>query len=291
MIARLAVALAPLALGACTSRHQVAEYELHVRYVAETDCLMLAEVEHGIASNAPEPAVDGLRSVLAGRRVYPPEGGWISLDLDDLPTPVSDGEPAALRDLREFAGAVHVERSFLCVDEQGRLSLFRTTRVDHFRRQLEIVDAWWNRERAKDAPAPFAPTFPFLDRESNEMSRSAFASGHPWLSIDGDAVVLDVPMTSGNAARCLSVVAGAGGKVDPGLSQLLEQVTRLEVRDGHVRLAFGPEAPHVFRFPNTIRQPVANDGLPERVRSGHLEVADARALSVALLEFDRRAPK
>src|SRR5690349_1700489 len=132
-----AVALAvALLCCACSSAYSVSEQEVLVRLLAKDDALSILEVQTGLGA-APariDDAVSALTSVLGGAKRFPPEQGFISLDLD-VPKDEKWSE-IERADFREFADNVHVEESALFRDDRGQLCFLRRTRIDHLRRTL-----------------------------------------------------------------------------------------------------------------------------------------------------------
>jgi hypothetical protein len=156
----------------------------------------------------------------------------------------------------------------LFLDGQGRLSLFRLTRVERFERVLVLVNEWFNREEREhdDEERAFRPDFPIFDEASWKLVRDAIATGHRWLSVEDGAIVLDVPMTESSAARCLAeIVSESRTSEDPTALQFFEQLTSVSVRDGHARLRFCGEPRPVLRFAADSDHADYDDALKRRL--------------------------
>ncbi len=269
LVASILAALALLTATSCSS-YRSTESETLVRFVPKDNVLLLLEIEHGIEAEGDSPAaiqiaVGALRAAHGGARIYPPGGGLLTLDFDKVEDGMEAERAAAFR---ELADAVHVEDRGLFLDEQGRLSFFRLTRVERFDRVLVLVNEWFNREAGgtdKDA-RPFRPEFPIYDEASWKLVRAAIGSGHRWLSVEGDAIVLDIPMTEASAALCLAELVSESRK-DKDLTalQFFEQLTSLEVRDGHARLRFCGEPKPVLRFSYLSKQQDYDDAVERRL--------------------------
>ncbi len=245
---RLLVLLASfLALfcGASCSSYRIEEGGLSFRYLPREDALIVLEFEGGIHTDGSgAEAAKDLATAVSGRRVYPPEGGLIRLDLDKEPEPAKPGEEQERADLVELAACVRVLEAHV-FEREGKLCFVRVSRIDRFRHVLEIVNAFINREHLRQASAStrFTPDFPVFDELTRDMIHTAAAGGHAWLSAEAEAIVLDVPMTSANAARCLGWIeeqARTHGDKQP---SVFDQVTSLEVAHSRVLLRFG-QAPH-----------------------------------------------
>lgn len=263
--------LALLGVTSCSS-YRVREHETIVRFVPEDDVAYVLEVDCGIEATSDDAsiaqAVDALRSAASGRRRYPAEGGLFSVDFDDPENFVTpDGVGAA--EYREVAAAVSVEASGLYLDDRGRLSFYRLTRIDRCGRLLELVTAWIRRQgaSAEEDAQTFVPSFPYFDEASWKMARASLEAGHRWLSIEGDCLVLDLPMTEANAASCLRYLATEERvRSNEQLFQLFGQLTGVEISGGHARLRFfGPER-RVMRFEGRDDDASYDDAVKKRLQ-------------------------
>lgn len=184
-----------------------ADEEHYWRIDGARDVVEWIEIEHGLTSLS-EDAPEQLRAVLNGRAVFPPCGGFPSIALDDL----AGGESATERDA---AVNVHVVGAHLVLDDRGRITLWRRTRIE---RATALMDAFqreaWLRATDKDASGP--PGFGVnvaADSESRELQHAALLSGLRVWQLDGDAFVLELPMTAACAQRCID--AWKSDPVDP----------------------------------------------------------------------------
>ncbi|MBK7644544.1 MAG: hypothetical protein IPJ19_16115 [Planctomycetes bacterium] len=246
MIHRLiTLAFGALALLFCAgcSDYSVARQELHARYLAEEDALLVLEVEYGIdAGDVPDPkAVEALLHSLNGARRYPPEGGLVSFDFDKPLPEAAQGMEREQRDLKEFAANVKVEDTHMFVDERKRLSFLRLTRISHVQRMLKLLNAFMNRASAREASwaKPLASEFPIFDQGTYDAFHKAVADGHEWLRIENEAFVIDAPMTEANAARCLQWIRqGSKGEREAEYYAWFDQMTSCEVGPEHTQLRF-----------------------------------------------------
>jgi hypothetical protein len=292
LVAPICAALALLTASACSS-YRSTESETLARFLPKENALLVFELEHGIQSEVDGPAaveiaVGALRRAGNGARIYPPGGGLITLDFDE------DGEAESMEAeraaaFREFAHSVHVVDRGLFVDGQGRLSFFRLTRLERFDRLLELVNEWINREengREMDA-RPFRPEFPVFDEASWKLVRAAVGSGHAWLAVDADAIVLDIPMTEANAAQCLAEVVSESRKADdPTPLQFFEQLSGIAVGAGRARLRFCGEPKPVLRFTSRAQDQDYDDAVQRRLVELGVELGgpDASARARAQVE-------
>jgi hypothetical protein len=247
-----------LSLSSCfEDTYEVAESEVLLRYLPERDELLVLEIEHGIEQGhkSEDPvrlATDALRGIVEGKRVYPASGEWMATDLDEIVLSTNGLTEQEQADLVGFTSALHVEDRGLYLEGPDRLSLFRLTRIERFRRVLEIVSRSFNRE-CNSHPRqtlPPEPEFPLFDEPSRELFRSAIAKDHGWLSIREGAIVLDVPMTSANAARCLAWIAGEGSNADKARDELTiyREASSVVAAEGHTLLRYCEPSRPVPRF-------------------------------------------
>ncbi len=280
----LATSVLILAATSCESAYHFEREELLFRYTPKDDSLLVLEVEHGI-SGKPETAADALESGVKGRRLYPAEGGFINIDLDKTDTSVEPGKEQEHADLLEFAHSVQVVDARVFLDDQGRLSFLRLTRLSKFRRMLELVNAQMNRDHAGegDPAKPFEPRYPIFDEATRDLFKAAWSSGHAWLRIEGEAFVLDAPMTGSNAARCLDWLAREADRTrveeEP---DWIGQMTSLEIAKGHALLRYGEAPKQVIRFEvKEKHEPADSAPIQAALKERGVAVGDWSALSVA----------
>ncbi len=298
-------ALSLLSLPSCfESTYEPAESEVLLRFLPEKDELLLLELEHGIkeGGKSPEPmraAADALRGIAEGKRVYPASGDFFATDLDELLKRA--GEPAEKEvtgqeraDLLEFANTVHVEDHGLYLDGERGLSLYRLTRLEHFRRVLEITSQFVNRSFRKDGEnaLPPDPGFPLYDEASRELFRAAVAKDHPWVGIQGAAIVFDMPMTSASAARCLAWIAGEGRTPDDWADEVLffQQVSAIEISAGHARLSFGEASSPATRFTYHAKNAGSSQKLIDMLRKDGVTLGASDAPRKALAKLEPPPP-
>lgn len=278
----LVLVLASLALLVCAcSSYSYEEGGFALRYLPREDALIVLEFQRGLHAEASAAeAAQALDAALQHKRVYPPEGGLIRLDLDREPEPAKPGEEQERADMVELAGCVHVVGARV-FDQEGKLCFARVSRIEHFRRVLQIVNAWISREhlRSSEARAEFVPEFPVFDEATRDILRTAAASGHAWFSAEAEAIVLDVPMTAGNAARCLGWIERhsreEGSPHDP---NFFDQVTSLEVANGRALLRFG-QAPHfVTRIAFCSDEPGKDEAIRQQLKERGLPIGSAAEL-------------
>lgn len=286
-------------LCGCSSDYEVSRQEVCLRLRAKEDALSILEVQSGITAGKDEAeALNALGAVLAGAKRYPPERGFLSLDLDaeDIDTTIeSETERAAFR---EFAANVNVSETHVFLDDRGQLCFARHTRIERLHRMLEIVNAWLNRnlleDHAREDAGQREPSadFPVFDAETRASIRAAATAGHAWLSLRDDALVLDVPMSEANAARCLAAVAG--GKLDEFESQLLAQASSLSLCAGHALLRFGEPSHPLVRFESDLKQAPTEAQVDERLlidlRNSGCLILKAPDLARMRREFEVPAP-
>lgn len=254
IVGLLGCALAWLA-AACTTAYDVAQHEVHVRILPGEDAALVLEIERGLSTTPKrqQEALRALQSALAGGKRFPPEGGLLTFDFDEVVLEEESAEERAGRE--QLSAAIHVQEVRLFRDERHRLCFARSTRIAPLSRVLAAInsvvsfDVNGDRARSNRFKTPFQPEFPVYDLATREAVWKAAESGHAWLSVRDGALVLDVPMTEANAGKCLvKLLEEARDHED---STILSQVSSLQVADGHALLRFG-EAHHpcmTFAFP------------------------------------------
>lgn len=293
LVAPILSAFALVAVSACASFRST-ESETLVRFLPQDNALLVLELQHGIESEGDSPAavqlaIDALCAVDRGARIYPPGGGLVNIDFDSIDEG-SAPDAARLDALREFADAVHVEDRGLFLDEQGRLSFFRLTRLENFDRLIVIVNEWINREvsEPEKGERPFRPDFPIFDEASWKLVQDAARSRHSWLGLENNGIVLDVPMTEANAALCLSEIVSEGRKSedDAVALQFFEQLSGVSIGGGHARLRFCGGFKPVLRFVDRARNQDYDDSVKRRLVELGVELGgpDAPARARATLE-------
>jgi hypothetical protein len=198
-------------------------FEMHARCSSAGDEIDLLVLERGIHRGSKDvtPAHEALANAVAGRRILPPEGGWLSIDFDKeekelanelagLPDSVIDSDESYrdARDRLELVRSVHVERTGLFLDESGRLSLYQLWRIT----KPEVLLEWMNRainqslvEKAgRDEPPRLE--FPLLDERTWERAIARARKGGAWIRIEEGSLVLDLPITRECAAKCLAAI-------------------------------------------------------------------------------------
>lgn len=280
----LATSVLVAAATSCDSAYRIERGEFLFRYTQKDDSLLALEVQHGISGN-PETAAAALARGVSGRRVYPCEGGFIKIDFDEQDSAVEPGKEQAHADFQEFGKSVRVVDARVFVDDQGQLSFLRLTRISNFHRMLELVNAQMNRGHPYegDPAKPFEPRYPVFDEETQNLFKAAYSSGHAWLRIEGDVIVLDAPMTGPNAARCLDWLVHEADRERTGDDpDWVGQMTSLEIAKGHALLRYGEAPKQVIRFEYKEKhKPADSAPIQEALKERGVAVGDWSALSVA----------
>ncbi len=245
MTLRSVLALAALALlSGCASDFQFDEMEVQIRWVAPGTAAGVLVVEKGLRGDETK-ATEALRSILQGRRRFPPDGGFISLDVDDAETKAAEDPNLGDDDrtLLELGRELRVEKTGLFEDERGRLCVYQFWTIEHPSRLL----AWANGEESKSWIAhgatgdPASPTFPYLDEESRTRALARARAGGSWLRLEDGDFVFDLPITRACAARCVAEIVEKDD-VRKNYGPFLTQAASLEISEERTLLRYRPAA-------------------------------------------------
>ncbi len=249
-----ALALAVGALNSCLvfpGPDFVALREEHfVRIDAAHDVVDWISIEHDLVRGS--ESAGALRGVLAGRRVFPSGGGWISLDLEKLsqgndgrqPTEpldeATEEESAAAKRIRELAPGVGIVEVALGLEAKGSLALWRRTRIEHASEWLKLLAD--EELRVESERHGMLDTFPVFDARTLELALLAQESGERFWKFRDDSLVFEMPMTPANAARCVARITDAAAESKGGYTRtLLNNLRELKIADERLHARFGPD--------------------------------------------------
>jgi hypothetical protein len=231
-------------LGAC-NRYSVLHEEVHVRVRPEDDELHVLEIQRGLQASRVETATAAIDELLARRRIWLPGGGPIALDFDrpelaeELRAKYRGAEDLAQR-LLMCSLDVTVERTGLFLEDDGtekRLGWYRLTRVARFAANLDLLNDLFNFHLRAKLSSGEALDIPSLDSETLELWRRHAEQEEPWILLEGEALVLEIPVGSEKAATDLvGLLGGRGPSQDPDVSPFRLDV--VEVTSDHARLRF-----------------------------------------------------
>lgn len=240
-LAALALALLPCAgcLEFPAPAFRAAASEHFVRIDAERDVIEVLSLHLGLAPGG-DDALEQLRAVVDGRRVFPPGGGFLTLDLDrELTADEDDGMEEATRELQELSPSLSIAGAGLALDDRERVTLWRHVRIERASEWLRLAETAERRGPGPHFPAGRLPAF---DARSSELQEAAWARGERFLGLEGDSLVIDLPSTSENAALLLAhVLEDALEEGRDGWAALAVSMRSLESRDERVRIRLGPD--------------------------------------------------
>jgi len=208
LVGALALAIAPACITFPGPAFWAQGTEHFFRVDAAQDTLEWIEIRHGLQL-ADEQGPAALQAALAGARVYPPGGGFLSIDLDTLGDSPEDLELELDPDIVEFkllAAGVCVVETRLFAQPQGAVGWWRRTRVERVSDWLEF----FHRHELMPTlplyalgPPGFSWTLPSFDEATLALTRGAALQGRrPW-SLRGDTIVFESEVSEDYAARCL----------------------------------------------------------------------------------------
>ena len=294
-LAALAVVGASAFVAACIFPDPdfwIVQSEYHVRYMEDADTIQLVELHHGLGAHDVEVAADAVEQLVAGWRRFPPEGGWLFvLDMDEegfwaWEEEFEGGErPEDVQELiaglKSVEPLLRVERAGLFIDDEGRLSLFRDVRIEAATRLAGLASDYANLQlrHAENEPGEFQPDAPVFDVRTRELWREAAEADHSWAAIEGGGLVLRVPMTRANAARCMAHLLGEAAAPDGrSVVEFFEHVRTVEVQDELAVLSIHPGEDGWFHFIGDPTKIVGDDSAlrDELEERGH-SLEDSRA--------------
>lgn len=276
----------------CTTHYDVAEHAVQLRLSADGKALLILEVERGIATDPKRSAsaLHALERALQGGKCFPPEQGFPSIDFDRANGEDSeDFTEEELAASRELAANVTIQAVHVFRDDRKALCFARLTRVDDLERSFAIVNAWLNRvlSRSRDRETAFEAQFPIYDEATwNSVGRS-MRSGHAWFSVRDGAIVLDIPMTESNAARCLKAISER--EIDDSMFAVLRQMSSLRVADGHALLRFSEPNQPILRFASKPEQGPVDESLQSALRAQGVLIRGPEDLARMIASFEAPA--
>ena len=170
------LSLLSLPLAACSSDFHWVGGEVSLRIDPKKDEIYMLVIERGLHASEPGKAVQALEHLLEGWRRCPPEGGFLTMDMDDAEEELEQILNANLspreRDRLVISHDTRVQRAGLFLDDQGRLALFqlwKCSRLQHVLRMMnDVINEGFPTEI--EAGVPFQPCFPLLDEPSRDRA-------------------------------------------------------------------------------------------------------------------------
>ena len=255
--------------------------------------LHIVEVYSGVHAQGDSRATKALSEMLHGRRVYPPEGGLMSSDLDGPRQATPDGESpdgwTALenrwRDLSRVLGAG------LFLDEAGELCAWRVTELLSIQPVFAGIDAALSAEvlRALGDEGLNSGSFPWFDDTSIALAKERALAGGPWVSWRQGRITLDWPISDASAARALQACSSRDD-TRPLAPWFLSQVACFTCGDGRAVLTLGAkeDAAVVFEPPRRDEASSPDAGLILEVRSARIPIGDEATFERSVDELTKR---
>jgi hypothetical protein len=276
-----------LALQGCEALEAAFEGAFHAShpegylvYEPQEDTLRLVEIYAGLHATNDERAVAALSEFLAGRRVYPPEGGFPSCDLDQAAEPMEgpDVQDRSDRFVAHLAQRANVRERGMYQGELGELGIWRMTEfgpagevlAEINRLSSEAVFEKLSKPREEGAEEFLL----WRDAESRDLWLARARAGGPWVSLDGSRLVVDMPLSPAGEVLALREIVQESE--DEEIPWFLAKVWRVEHSPGGVRLWLGSaESPRLSFGVGDLEEaelPERDAGLVEAVRQAGLEL-------------------
>lgn len=278
----LPLSLFALSLGSCTA-YRVQTNSWWLRYHPEENEAYYIEIQDGVTADA--SAAESLRLLVGGWRQYPPEGGLLALDLDEVIDWSEVKPPMDVEELKRiFMGLqreiVVTETGVFRAGDEG-LGFFRVTHIKDLSLLLEGVNIFINAILADQWEGEDDLKWEYftIGEETKARWMERVTKGEPWLSLQDSAFVLEIPMTEREAAGFLRAVLEDAEDFPPG-SWFLLALDKIQIADGSLSLNFAPEG---LRF----HSQETND--PYSLNSKQAELLEALGTDPGFKVLDRSA--
>jgi len=276
----LTLSLCVLSLASCTD-FTAQSSSWWFRYHPEGDEAIYVEIQDGITKNV--DAAEPLRRLVGGWRRYPPEGGLMTLDLNEEIDWEEAPESVDIERMKTvFEGLqreVEVVEAGVFRVGQERLGFFRVTHIKDLSLLLEGLNSFCNVVLSEEWAEGIDLTWEHFEigEETGARWMQRVAENEPWLTRQGSAFVLDIPMTETEAAGFLRAVIADSRDFQPDL-WFMEALEQVRVADGSLSLTFSPKG-NRFHHNETNEQYSLNEG--------HAALVEALESDPGFQEFDR----
>lgn len=279
----LTLSLCALSLTSCSDFGAEARSRWF-RYNPEENEALYIEIQDGVTGS--EDATESLRRLVDGWRRYPPEGGMISLDLDqeqdwevdpeELPENVDLNDINQLKETVEaFLKAIEVVEAGVFQGPPDHIGFYRVTRIKDLSAFLDGLNTFFNFYLKTEGPDKSYD--PIFSEETVARWMERATENKPWVILRGGAFVLDIPMTESEAARVLLASLEESDSLKS-LSWLILSLDQIRVADGSLSLAFSPKG-NRFHYNETSELHSLNEG--------HAALVEALESDPGFQEFDR----
>lgn len=272
------------------------EYE-RVRWsllpASDGETMLIVELYSGLHSQGDVRAAQALAEMLERRRVYPPEGGLLSSDLDGprQATPEGESPEAATALEHRLRDLSRVLDAGLFLDESGELCGWRVTELVALEQVLTGIDRVVSAAVLRgfeSAEEEAANSWPWFDESSRALAKGRALAGGPWVRWLEGRITLDWPISDVAAARALETIAAPQSehRLAP---WFLSQIACLHCGDGRAVLTLGSAegAAVVFEPPRREQHSGPDQGLIQQVRAASLPVGDETSFEQRVGEWTR----
>ena len=156
------------------------------------------------------------------------------------------------------------------IDGEGQLSCYQHFRLENLGRAL----AWLNRSinrnvlESSEDPEQFKSETSLLDARSRELWRQRAERGEPWISLQGDEIEVDLPLTPPSwdliQRRFIDGLSdGPDREGSMALGQILSHLRHWEIGRESVVIALGAPVTGIYRLDLASEGPEYDPGLLE----------------------------
>lgn len=228
-----------------------------------------------------------VRHAAAGGRIFGIVG-WGAWDLDDLDLDSDDRIPEHLVALRAFLAGIRLESHGIYIDKDGRLCGYQRFVFDGIEKALAALNAAIS-ESIQDLAKESKLEQEFGNLETGKLWLARAHGTEPWVRLEGDELVLDVPMPDAHwnsmQSDWLQTLVAKGDSKCEQLSlfaQAAAHLRGLERRDQRLILRFGtPDGPHFELHYRNPKPEYRGRLLATLVETGGIELKTRKELKAA----------
>ena len=276
----LTLSLCALSLSSCTD-FTAQSSSWWLRYHPEKNEAVYVEIQDGITDSV--DAAEPLRRLVGGWRRYPPEGGLGALDLNEEVDWEKAPEGIDVERMKAIFEGLQREIEVVEVGVfrtgQENLGFFRVTHIKDLSLLLEGMNSFCNVVLSEEWAEGIDITWEHFEigEETKARWMQRVTENEPWLTRQGNAFVLNIPMTETEAAGFLRAVI-ADARDFPPDSWFMKPLEQIRIADGSLSLTFAPKG-------NRFHQDEINQH--HILNKGHAALVEALESDPGFRELDR----